>query len=128
MIDFSKISRFSGPRIPDAMMHGMYELKRSGGMYSPKNGGQWVPGGEERVPFRGVVLPVNDKDLVYMDAGSYTQYSRKIYTNGHALEAGGRVYDPQDGITYTVKQELVYGPIHPIKRYLVDSRGEAGEK
>ena len=123
MIDFSKISRFSGPRIPDALMHDMYELKRAGGGYSPKNGGQWVPGDEERVPFRGAVLPVNDQD-----AGSYTQYSRKVYTNGHALEAGGREYDPLDGTTYTVKQELGYGTIHPITRYLVEARGEAGER
>lgn len=125
MIQFSK---FAAPLIPDGMMHDMYELAKAGGTYSPENGGQWVPGDEEKVRFRGVILPVNDKDLMYAEAGAYTQYSRKVYTNGHTLGVGGKIYDPQDGVTYVVKQELGYNSIHPIKRYLIDSDGGVAER
>lgn len=116
------------PLIPEGMMHDMYELVKSGGRYSEENGGQWIPGNTEQVKFRGVVLPVNDRDLIYAEAGAYTQYSRKVYTNGYALKVGGQMLDPQDGITYVVKQELGYNSIHPIKRYLIDSEGGVAER
>ncbi len=124
----TRLSRFAGPDIPGALMHDMYELVRGGGEYSMEHGGQWVPGEEERVRFRGVVLPVNDRDLIYAEAGSYTQFSRKVYTNGHALKDGASIYDPQDGMTYTVKQALGYQAIHQLRRYLVDAKGGAAER
>lgn len=123
-----RFSRFTGPNIPGQLMHDMYELRSTGGKHDMKNGGQWVPGSVERKRFKGVVLPVNDKDLMYMEGGTYTQNSRKVYTNGYSLEVGEKIYDPQDGSTYTVKQELGYNSIHPIKRYLIDSKGGAAEK
>ncbi len=123
-----RFPNYVAPLIPDGMMHDMQELVSSGGKYSTENGGQWVPGTTERVKFRGIVLPVNDRDLMYAEAGSYTRYSRKIYTNGHALKVGGKVYDPQDGMTYVVKQELGYNSIHPVRRYLVDSEGGVAER
>lgn len=123
-----RFSHFAGPGIPEAMMHDMYELARAGGEYSMENGGQWVPGSERRVKFRGIVLPVNDRDLVYVEAGSYTQYSRKVYTNGYELKAGSRIYDPLDGMGYTVKQALGYSPIHKLKRYLIDAKGGVAER
>ena len=116
------------PLIPEGMMHDMYELVKSGGGYSEENGGQWIPGNTEQVKFRGVVLPVNDRDLMYAEAGTHTQCSRKAYTNGHALKVGSQVLDPQDGITYVVKQELGYNSVHPIKRYLIDSEGGVAKK
>ncbi len=125
MIQFSK---FAAPMIPDAMMHDMYELIKTGGKYSAENGGQWIPGDERREKFQGVIFPVNDKDLMYAEAGAYTQYSRKVYTNGYNLEVGGKIYDPQDGILYVVKQELGYNSIHPMKRYLIDSDGGVAER
>lgn len=118
----NRFSKFARPKIPTQLMHDMYEIKMSDGFLDMDNGGQWRPGKEEMVKFQGIVLPVGDKDLIYIDAGAYAHTSRKIYTNGHALQVNGKVYDPQDGITYTVKQELDYNSIHPLKRYLVDKK------
>ena len=80
-------------------MHEMYEIK-SGAVFSQEDGGQWVPGEDERIPFKGVLLPVSNKDLVRDIAGVFTQYSEKIYTNGHTQSrgAGGRF----GGMRYTV--------------------------
>ncbi len=123
-----QFSKFRSPLIPDGMMHDMYELAKSGGKYSVEDGGQWVPGDEKQIKFRGVILPVNDRDLMYAEAGAYTQYSRKVYTNGHELKVGGRIHDPQDNVTYVVKQELGYNSIHPLRRYLIDSGGGVAER
>ena len=54
--------------------------------------------------------------------------SEKIYTNGHALQVGAQVYDPDSGNTYTVTQELGHNSIHPMKRYLVEARTGAAPK
>ena len=57
-----------------------------------------------------------------------TNLSEKIYTNGHALQVGAQVYDPDTDTTYTVTQELGHNSIHPMKRYLVEARGKAAAK
>lgn len=125
MIPFSK---FMAPAIPECLMHEMQEIQMSGGYYDMKNGGQWHPGNENRKTFKGVILPVGDKDLILIDAGAYTRTSRKIYTNGYRLPINGKVFDPQDGTTYIVKQELGYNSIHPLRRYLVDTKEGTAQK
>ena len=62
------------PMIPEGLLHEMYEMK-SGASFNQENGGQWIPGENKRVPFKGVVLPVNDKDLIRDAAGTFTQFS-----------------------------------------------------
>ena len=114
------------PQIPAGLLHDMFEIQ-SGGTFDQDNGGQWIPGTDKRVKFKGVVLPVNDKDLIRDVAGTYTQYSEKIYTNGHSLQIGASVED-QDGSRYTVTQELGHNSLHPMKRYLVERKGEAGKR
>ena len=106
----------------------MYDLT-AGSKFDQAKGGQWVPGGAtERAPFQGAVLPVSDKDLVREITGTVSDHSEKIYTNGYVLRVGAQVLDPQTQITYTVTQELGHNSIHPIKRYLVEARGEAATK
>lgn len=114
------------PMIPDGLLHEMYEIQ-SGSSFNQKNGGQWVPGTDKKVPFKGVVLPVNDKDLIRDMNGTFAQYSEKIYTNGHALQIGAQVED-FDGTRYTVTQELGHNSLHPIKRYLAERKGAASPK
>ena len=82
---------------------------------------------ETRISFRGVILPVNDKDLIRDTAGTYMHCTEKIYTNGHALQIGARVMD-QDGTVYTITQELGHNSIHPMKRYLVERKGDAAKR
>ena len=120
--------RMAQPTIPRGLMHTMYDLK-AGSKFAQAQGGQWVPGGAtERTPFQGAVLPVSDKDLVREITGTMSDHSEKIYTNGYALRVGAQVLDPQTNITYTVTQELGHNSIHPMKRYLVEARGEAATK
>ena len=120
--------RMAQPTIPRGLMHTMYDLK-AGSKFDQAQGGQWVPGGAtERTPFKGAVLPVSDKDLVREITGTMSDHSEKIYTNGYALRVGAQVLDPQTNITYTVTQELGHNSIHPMKRYLVEARGEAATK
>lgn len=120
--------KMAQPTIPRGLMHTMYDLK-AGSKFDQAQGGQWVPGGAtERTPFQGAVLPVSDKDLVREITGTMSDHSEKIYTNGYALRVGAQVLDPQTNITYTVTQELGHNSIHPMKRYLVEARGEVATK
>jgi len=113
--------------IPGGLLHTMYEVQ-AGGHYDQDKGGQWVAGEPVRVPFEGAVLPVSDKDLRREITGTVSDLSEKIYTNGHALQVGAQVYDPDSGNTYTVTQELGHNSIHPMKRYLVEARTGAAPK
>lgn len=120
--------KMAQPVIPRGLLHTMYDLK-AGSKFDQSKGGQYIPGGAtERTPFQGAVLPVSDKDLVREITGTMSDHSEKIYTNGYALRVGAQVLDPQTNITYTVTQELGHNSIHPMKRYLVEARGEAATK
>lgn len=107
------------PQIPIGLMHTMYQIQ-SRKVFDQENGGKYRPAEKEEIPFSGVVLPISDKDLQYSLAGTYTKNSCKIYTNGHSLPVGGRVQDPTDEATYTIKQELGHNSIHPMKRYVAE--------
>jgi len=117
---------YAHPMIPGGLLHDMYEIE-SGSGFSQENGGQWIPGEDKKVLFKGVVLPVNDKDLIRDTGGTFTQYSEKIYTNGHSLQIGARVED-SNGAEYTVTQELGHNTLHPMKRYLVERKGAAAKR
>lgn len=66
--------------------------------------------------------------LQYIDSGSYTLNAQKVYTNGHTLQVGAQFRDGFDGQIYTVKQELTHGPVHSMKRYMVEKKGESNPK
>ena len=117
---------YAKPMIPNGLFHEMFEIK-SGAAFQQDNGGQYIPGKETRISFRGVILPVNDKDLIRDAAGTYMHCTEKIYTNGHALQIGARVMD-QDGTVYTITQELGHNSIHPMKRYLIERKGDAAKR
>ena len=61
-------------------------------------------------------------------SGSYTLNAQKVYTNGHTLQVGAQFRDGFDGQIYTVKQELTHGPVHSMKRYMVEKKGESNPK
>lgn len=117
---------YAQPMIPGGLLRDMYEIQ-SGSGFSQENGGQWIPGENKKIPFKGVVLPVNDKDLIRDTGGTIVQCSEKIYTNGHILQIGARVED-SNGEVYTITQELGHNTIHPMKRYLVERKGEAAKR
>ena len=112
------------PRLPSVVMRPLRHISKAGG-YNMDNGGQWEPSEPTETEFLGAVLPIGDKDLQYSPAGTYTKYSRKIYTDGVALKEGSTVYDPDDDVTYTIKQDLDHGTIHPLRRYIAEAKGGA---
>ena len=117
-----------GPKLPRHLLHTMYEMHTEGGGYDKENGGQWVPGETVETPFQGIVMPLNNEDLQYADSGTYTINAQKVYTNGHTLCVGAQFRDGYDGQVYTVKQELNHGSIHPLKRYMIEKKGESNPK
>ena len=100
--------KYAKPTIPLGLLHDIEELE-PGGSYDQANGGQWKPTKPTSNTFKGVVMPVNNEDLQYAIAGTYTQNSQKLYTNGHSLTVGQQVRDTFDGQVYTVKQLLQGG-------------------
>ena len=117
-----------GPSLPKNLLHDMYEVHTEGGGYDKDNGGQWKPGATVETKFQGVVMPLNNEDLQYVDSGTYTLNSQKVYTNGYQLKVGAEFRDGYDGQVYTVKQELTHGPIHSMKRYMVERKGASNPK
>src|SRR5690606_17715830 len=55
----------------------IYQIVTTEGRYE---GGIWVPGSEERVPFKAAVVPFNDDMLQFGEAGTYTDNDRRIFT------------------------------------------------
>ena len=114
------------PMIPEVLLHTMHEIQ-SGSRFDQANGGQWTPGEERRIAFKGVVLPVSDKDLVRDTAGTYVKCTEKVYTNGKKKKHGAQIED-FDGSRYTVTQELGHNSLHPIKRYLIERKEGAAPR
>ena len=94
--------KWKGPQIPRSLLHSMYEVHTEGGGYDKEQGGQWKPGTTVEIVFQGVVMPLNNEDLQYIDSGSYTLNAQKVYTNGHTLQVGAQFRDGFDGQIYTV--------------------------
>lgn len=111
------------PAIPDQMLGPLVEV-RTEKVYRADKGGQYVDGDEQHIPFRGAILPLSEEDIQRAPQGTYTAASKKLYTNGHAALIGGKV-EAADGTTYTVKGELDYGSLHPLKRYIVERKDVA---
>ena len=119
---------WKGPKIPRNLLHDMYRITKEGGGYNPNKGGQFLGGKTVETPFKGVVMPLNNEDLQYIDSGTSTINAQKVYTNGETLEIGAQFRDGYDGQVYTVKQELTHGPIHSMKRYVVEKKGGSSPK
>ena len=116
------------PQLPLGLLHDMKRIE-PGGQHDSENGGQWKPAlNPATSTFKGAIMPLSNKDLQYLPEGTYTLNSQKLYTNGEVVEVGARFTDTHDGTTYTVTQELTHGPVHPMKRYLVETRGGASPR
>jgi len=108
--------------IPNNLLHTCIAVSVQSSVYIK---GELVPEAEVTSTFQGAVLPMSNEDLRYAPEGTYTQNNQKLYTNGVALNVGQRFTDTYDNKTYTVITELTHGPIHPLKRYIVTTAGEA---
>ena len=61
--------KWKGPQMPRSLLHSMYEVHTEGGGYDKEQGGQWKPGTTVETAFQGVVMPLNNEDLQYIDSG-----------------------------------------------------------
>lgn len=108
------------PRLPRALLHDIkvYEhvFERDAA-----NGGQSKRVEKAVKTFKGVVLPLSNKDLEYLPEGSYTENSQKLYTDDRVeIKPNQIIEDTFDGQRYTVKTELNHNSIHPMVRYIVE--------
>lgn len=107
------------PRLPRALLHDLKLCARTFVRDGP--GGQSRPVETAPVVFKGIVLPLSNKDLKYLPEGSYTQNSQKLYTDDPVeIEPNQIIEDTFDGQRYTVKTELGHNTIHPMVRYIVE--------
>ncbi|MGY3186450.1 hypothetical protein [Lysinibacillus sp. TE18511] len=86
--------------------------------------GKWVPGKTTKVPMTGIILPLNNDDLKYIESGVYTVKEKKLF-----------VVDPikidtkveYKGDTYTIqsfKDLSVYTDVHIyLMRYRENAEG-----
>ena len=122
------MTNFAKPQIPLGLLHNMRRIQ-PGGVHDSDNGGQWQPDLSPEVSvFKGAVMPLSNEDLQYLPEGTYTRLTQKLYTNSARVAVGATFTDTFDNATYTITQELTHGPIHPMKRYLVEARGGASSK
>jgi len=109
---------YNTPRLPKALLHPLvaYETIPESGP-----GGQFRPVTKAVSVFKGVVLPLSNKDWRLLPEGSYTENSQKLYTDDPVkLKPGQTVRDTYDGQQYTIKTELGHNTIHPMLRFIVE--------
>lgn len=107
------------PRLPRALLHPLKVYERTFVRDGP--GGQSRPVEKAVKTFKGIVLPLSDKDLKNLPEGTYTQNAQKLYTDDR-VEIGTNqiIEDTFDGQRYTVKTVLGHNSIHPMVRYIVE--------
>lgn len=71
-----------------------------------EDNGDWVPGGESKVPMVGIILPLTQDDLRYEENGTFSVKDKKIYTTeelaiGQKLEYKDDVYTIQNFKDYS---------------------------
>ncbi len=111
---------YNTPRLPRQLLHDLmvYEhvFERD-----PANGGQSRKVEKAVAKFKGIVMPLSNKDWERLPEGTYTKNSQKLYTDDSIeIEPGQIVEDTFDGQRYTVKTELGHNSIHPMVRYIVE--------
>ena len=52
-------------------------VKNDGGQYI---NGKWVAGKPKELPMTGIILPLSNDDLKYVESGTYTVKEKKLYT------------------------------------------------
>ena len=107
------------PRLPRALLHPIKVYERTFVHDGP--GGQSRPVDKAVKTFKGIIMPLSNKDLKYLPEGTYTENSQKLYTDDPVkIRPNQIIEDTFDGQRYTVKTELGHNTIHPMVRYIVE--------
>ena len=106
-------------RLPRALLHSLKVYERTFVRDGP--GGQSRPVEKAVKTFKGIAMPLSNKDLKDLPEGTYTENSQKLYTDD-PVEIGTNqiIEDTFDGQRYTVKTSLSHNSIHPMVRYIVE--------
>lgn len=107
------------PRLPRALLHDIKVYERTFVRDGP--GGQSRPVEKAVKTFKGIAMPLSNKDLKDLPEGTYTENSQKLYTDDPVeIKPGQIIRDTYDGQQYTVKTELNHNTLHPMVRYIVE--------
>lgn len=87
--------------------------------YYDRDTGRWVDGKDNEVKFKGAILPLSEKDLKYLQEGSYTLDTVKLYTDV-SIKNNTYVTDIENSEKYKVTGGIGYNQIHRnFKRYFM---------
>ena len=91
--------QFARPSIPLGLLHDIVAITPSE-TFSQANGGQFIPGAKPaETTFKGVIMPVNNEDLQYAPAGTYTHRTATSSTpTARALPSASRYATPTTAI------------------------------
>ena len=107
------------PRLPRALLHQLKVYERTFVRDGP--GGQSRPVEKAVKTFKGIVMPLSNKDLKDLPEGTYTENSQKLYSDDPVEVSTNQIIeDTFDGQRYTVKTSLGHNSIHPMVRYIVE--------
>ena len=70
--------KWKGPQIPRSLLHSMYEVHTEGGGYDKEQGGQWKPGTTVETAFQGVVMPLNNEDMLIIWPSGRMQHGSAV--------------------------------------------------
>ena len=79
--------------------------------------GQWVAGQTTPKSMQGIILPLNNDDLQFVENGVYAENARKIYTV-EPLTKGQKI--EYKGQTYTIKEERPYSDYADVYIYYAE--------
>jgi hypothetical protein len=109
------------PLIPNMLMRTLYALDYHTSL-NQDSGGQYILKEPDKREITGVLMPLSNKDIQYIEEGAYSVLSEKLYTNGDYVKVGMYVLDPDTGYQYKVSQELTHNRIHPLRRYMLERK------
>ena len=85
--------------------------------------GKWVPGAQQEVSKIGVILPLSNDDMKYIESGTYTVKERKLLTT-ELIEMGTKVNYKED--LYTIQAFKDYTEYTDVHIYLMRWREGSG--
>lgn len=83
------------------------------------NNGDYIPGVEITIPFKGAMLPISEKDMQYLPDGFYGISDQKLYTS-EVLKDNTKIKDTVTEEEYTIYAFKSYNIIDEnFKRYFM---------
>ncbi|MBD8026426.1 hypothetical protein H9636_07110 [Ureibacillus sp. Re31] len=85
--------------------------------------GKWVPGGQQDVSKIGIILPLSNDDMKYIESGTYTVKERKLLTT-EPIKIGTKIKYKEN--TFTLQGFKDYTEYTDVHIYLMRWREGSG--